>query len=178
MQPRPGAAAARREGGAGPRAQTLQRMIATHRPQAFLEGSGSFMLEGQTAERLPPVAGDAQALYQDYLPEAVVRRPGHRGWFTVVDGRGRVRWTFKEYPAEEWQGWHLLVLVALHTPPEYLAYLRRCDIGSPAGTALHDELAGAYTIRFRFTITANDGLQFAGGVFLRGCGACGSGRGE
>jgi len=86
------------------------------------------MREGDEPEALPLFEGDPQDLYQDFLPQAIVNRPGHRGWFTAVDGRGRIRWFYKEYPDEAWQGWHLLVLVAHHTPPEYLAYLQREEI--------------------------------------------------
>jgi len=59
-----------------------------------------------------------------------VRRPGHQGWFTVVDGRGRVRDWMKDGAVfgEAWQGWHLLVLVAGQTPAPYLAYLQRESI--------------------------------------------------
>jgi riboflavin biosynthesis pyrimidine reductase len=98
-----------------------------HRPQATLEGSGSLVREDDEPELLPSLEGDPQPLYQDFLPNAVIHRAGHRGWFTVVDGRGRVRWAYKDGAAfgETWEGWHLLVLVAHHTPPEYLAYLRR-----------------------------------------------------
>ena len=99
-----------------------------HRPQATLEGSGSFVREDDEPEPLSPFASDPQPLYdEDFAPDAVIHRPGHRGWFTVVDGRGRVRWVYKDGAAfgEAWEGWHLLVLVAHHTPPEYLAYLRR-----------------------------------------------------
>ena len=97
----------------------------THKPQVILEGSGSLVTSDADPMPLPPVAGDPKALYQDFLPDTVVHRPGHRGWFTVVDSRGRVRWAYKEWPEEEWAGWHLLVLGAHHTPPEYLAYLQR-----------------------------------------------------
>ncbi len=100
----------------------------THKPQAFLEGSGSLVRDNEEPEPLPPFEGDSKSLYQDFLPDAVVRRPEHQGWFTVVDSRGRVRWAYKEWPEEEWTGWHLLVLVAHHTPPEYLAYLQRESI--------------------------------------------------
>ena len=100
----------------------------THKPQVILEGSGSLVRDSDDPEPLPPFAGDTKALYQDFLPDAVVNRPGHRGWFTVVDSRGRVRWAYKEWPEEEWQGWHLLVLAAHYTPPEYLAYLQRENI--------------------------------------------------
>ena len=98
-----------------------------HKPQATLEGSGSFVRDEDEPAPLPPPEGDPRALYDDYLPAAILGRPGHRGWFTAVDGRGRVRWTYKEGDAfgEGWAGWHSLVLAARHTPPAYLAYLRR-----------------------------------------------------
>jgi 2,5-diamino-6-(ribosylamino)-4(3H)-pyrimidinone 5'-phosphate reductase len=98
----------------------------THRPQATLEGSGSFVREVDEPAPLPPVESDSGTLYQDFLPEAVVQRPGHRGWFTVVDGRGRGRDWVKDGAAfgPDWAGWHLLVFVGRHTSPEYLTYLR------------------------------------------------------
>ncbi len=101
---------------------------AAYQPQVILEGSGSFMLEGMVPDPLPPVEGDPTSLYQDFLPEAIVNRPGHRGWFTVVDSRGRGRWLYKEYPGDEWAGWYMLILAARCTPPEYLAYLQRENI--------------------------------------------------
>ncbi|NDJ78959.1 MAG: deaminase [Chloroflexi bacterium] len=101
---------------------------ATHQPQATLEGSGSFVLDGTEPEPLPPFEGDPTPLYDDFLPEHVIHRPDLQGWFTVVDGRGRVRWLYKEWPDPAWTGWLLLVLVGHHTPPAYLAYLRREDI--------------------------------------------------
>jgi 2,5-diamino-6-(ribosylamino)-4(3H)-pyrimidinone 5'-phosphate reductase len=101
-----------------------------HKPQATLEGSGSFARESEKSEPLPPFEGDPQTLYQDFLPDAIVHHPDHRGWFAAVDGRGRIRWAFKDGGAfgETWRGWYALVLVARHTPPQYLAYLRREDI--------------------------------------------------
>lgn len=103
-------------------------LVSIHKPQAYLEGSGSLVVEGSQPEPLPPVSGGVEALYRDFLPEAVVNRAGHRGWFTMVDSRGRIRWLYKEWPEEEWAGWHLLVLVSHRTPPEYLAYLQRENI--------------------------------------------------
>ncbi|RPI83674.1 MAG: deaminase [Chloroflexi bacterium] len=100
----------------------------THQPQATLEGSGSFIREGDVPEPLPAVEGDTSHLYLDFLPEQILNRPGHKGWFTVVDSRGRVRWYYKEFPDPAWEGWYLLVLVCRSTPPEYLAYLQREDI--------------------------------------------------
>lgn len=99
----------------------------THQPQATLEGSGSFVREDEEPAPLPVVEGDPGPLYQDFLPDDVVHRPGHRGWFTAVDSRGRIRWDYKDGAAfgETWVGWYALALVGHHTPAEYLAYLRR-----------------------------------------------------
>ncbi len=114
----------------GESSEAFEWLKLTHQPGATLEGSGSFVREGDEPALLPPFDGDPQPLYDDFIPEAVIRRPGHRGWFTVVDGRGRGREWIVDGSAfgEAWQGWHLLVLVARHTPAEYLAYLRRENI--------------------------------------------------
>jgi len=96
-------------------------------PQVLLEGSGSLVLSGGEPEPLPAAEEGIGTLYEDYLPEAIVRVDG-RKWLSIVDSRGAVRWMYKEYPGEEWAGWYLLVLVALDTPAEYLAYLRRESI--------------------------------------------------
>jgi hypothetical protein len=100
-----------------------------HMPQATLEGSGSFVREVDIQEPLEPHQGDIKSLHQDFLPEDALHRSGHKGWFSVVDGRGRIRWMYKdEYPDEAWRGWHLLVLVCHQTPAEYLAYLKRENV--------------------------------------------------
>jgi 2,5-diamino-6-(ribosylamino)-4(3H)-pyrimidinone 5'-phosphate reductase len=108
----------------------FERLKSIHRPEATLEGSGSFAREGDEPEQLPPFTGDLKTVYQDFLPEAAVQRADHRGWFIVVDGRGRVRRWIKDGSVfgEAWAGWHLLVLVAHQTPPEYLEYLQRENI--------------------------------------------------
>lgn len=98
-------------------------IFARCQPQAVLEGSGSFVPDDFQPDPLPPVEGNPAKLYQDYLPDEVVHAENRR-WFTVVDGRGRVRWLYKETPGELWAGFHLIVLVSHTTPPEYLAYLR------------------------------------------------------
>lgn len=105
---------------------TFEWLKRLHRPGATLEGSGSFIRDADEPEPLPPAEGDPATLYDDFLPPAVVERPGHAGWFVVVDGRGRGRGWIKDGAAfgESWQGWHLLVLVSHHTPAAYLAYLR------------------------------------------------------
>lgn len=94
-----------------------------HQPDVLLEGSGSLVAEGQQPDPLPDPTESVDDLLTDFLPTDVVART--RGWLAVVDSRGRIRWQYKEYPGEEWAGWHLLVLVSTATPPAYLAYLRR-----------------------------------------------------
>jgi 2,5-diamino-6-(ribosylamino)-4(3H)-pyrimidinone 5'-phosphate reductase len=113
---------------AGESEEVSQLLKSLHQPQVILEGSGSLVLDGAPFVPLPAVDGDPAALYQDFLPTGVVHRPDQRGWFTVVDSRGRVRWKYKEWPGEEWAGWHLLVLVAKATPSAYLRYLQRDTI--------------------------------------------------
>jgi hypothetical protein len=99
-----------------------------HKPQAYLEGSGSLVAHTEKPTALPPFKGELKKLYQDSLPESVVKRANHRGWFCTVDSKGLIRWVYKEFPSEEWKGWHLMVIVANHTPPEYLAYLQKENI--------------------------------------------------
>lgn len=82
---------------------------------AILEGSGSLVAEDPP--ELPAYGDDAGG---HHLPADVIRQvsPPHM-WFTVVDGRGRVRWT------EKHADWDPLVLVSRSTPAGYLEYLRR-----------------------------------------------------
>jgi len=96
-----------------------------HKPQAYLEGSGSLVTKNTKPQTLSKFKGNPKPLYEDYLPDSVVKRPQHRGWFVTVDSKGLIRWVYKEYPSEEWKGWHLMVLVSNQTPPEYLAYLQK-----------------------------------------------------
>jgi 2,5-diamino-6-(ribosylamino)-4(3H)-pyrimidinone 5'-phosphate reductase len=87
---------------------------------AILEGSGSLVTEDAIPEKLPTYDGDAAGLYRHFLPPDITGLPSPpHMWFTVVDSRGRVRWT------EKHQDWDVLVLVARSTPADYLGYLRR-----------------------------------------------------
>jgi len=87
---------------------------------ATLEGSGSLVVDGTEPSPLPPYEGDPAVLYTDFLlPEATDQPSPPHMWFTVVDGRGRIRWT------EKHPGWDVLVLVCRLTPADYLGYLRR-----------------------------------------------------
>jgi 2,5-diamino-6-(ribosylamino)-4(3H)-pyrimidinone 5'-phosphate reductase len=87
---------------------------------AVLEGSGSLVAEDEIPAELPTYDGDPAGLYEHFLPSDVLeqRTPAHM-WFTIVDSRGRVRWT------ESHENWDALVLVARSTPADYLGYLRR-----------------------------------------------------
>lgn len=102
-------------------AEVRDAVDALHAPQAKMLGSGSLVKEGAPLRDLPPFEDDATPLYEDYLPEAVVDRPGHTTWLTVVDSRGRLR---SGYNGTDSPGCHLLHLVSHSTPPETLAFLR------------------------------------------------------
>lgn len=134
---------------------------ALHNPGAILEGSGSFALEGSHSESLPLVESDSVSLYTDFLPPSLTNQAGRR-WFTVVDGRGRVRWTYKEFPDQNWAGWHLLVLVHHSTPPEYLAYLRREEIPYLVAGDGQVDLAEAFS-KMRLQLGVECILSTAGG---------------
>ena len=95
---------------------TLADMEALHAPQAMLEGSNSFVPRDAPPLDLPN-AVPGRDLYDDFIPDGLA--VGSTRWFTAIDSRGRVRWTYKEMG-----GWTLLVLVASSTPAGYLAYLR------------------------------------------------------
>ncbi len=109
----------------------IKQLRTIHKPLVTdLEGSGSFISEGVMPDPLPLFQGNKEAIYMDFLPEAVIRRPGHKGWLVVVDGRGRGRNWIKDGSVfgDEYVGIHLLVLAGHHTPPEYLAYLQNESI--------------------------------------------------
>jgi riboflavin biosynthesis pyrimidine reductase len=106
--------------------ESIRQLVALHNPQVLLEGCGSFVKEGEELQPLPASEYDSAELYRDYLPETVVGRAGHRGWFAAVDGGGRLRSGIKEFPG--WDGWHTLHLTSMGAPPDYLAFLRRLEI--------------------------------------------------
>ena len=122
------------------RAALLQRLYA---PSATLEGSGS-MVPG-TAGPLTglPAASPSEQLYEDFVVAEAA------SWFTVVDGRGRVRWTMKSSGGQE-----LLVLASRSTPAAYLAFLRREGISYlVAGTQRVDLGAALRRMRARLGVT-------------------------
>lgn len=100
-----------------------------HKPNAYLEGSNSLVSGTNKSEETfeSPKNFDEQEasdLQKDFLPTEVINRSNHKGWFIMVDSRGKIKWKFKEYPSEEWVGWHVLVLVSKRTPLEHLKYLQ------------------------------------------------------
>ncbi len=102
-------------------------LMDTFHPQVFLEGSGSFVAPDQPGEPFTPLDRNMPELDDDFLPPEVLNVPG-RNWFAAVDGRGRIHWSFKEYPDPAWAGWYALALVCAATPREYRAFLRRESI--------------------------------------------------
>jgi 2,5-diamino-6-(ribosylamino)-4(3H)-pyrimidinone 5'-phosphate reductase len=115
----------------------------------------------------PPEKGDV--LLEDFLPEEAVAR-ARTGWMAVTDSRGVVRWMYKEWPGEEWAGWHLLVFVAQMTPPEYLSYLRREGIPYLVVGQDRVDLPAALTRlgdRFAITTVVSTGGGRLNGALLR-----------
>jgi 2,5-diamino-6-(ribosylamino)-4(3H)-pyrimidinone 5'-phosphate reductase len=147
-----------------PKESVFARLKALHAPQATLEGSGSFVLKSHSPEPLPPHRADSASLYADYLPEGKVKRPDHRGWFVVVDGRGRGRdWIVDGTVfGPEWTGWHLLLLVGQHTPCDYLAYLREAQIPYLVAGDGHVDLGQALA-KLHAQLGVNCVLSTAGG---------------
>jgi 2,5-diamino-6-(ribosylamino)-4(3H)-pyrimidinone 5'-phosphate reductase len=84
-------------------------------PRVVLEGSGTFVHDNAgPLEHQGPDAHDRGVLLDDFLP---ARRDTK--WFAVVDGRGRIEWTYKGDERSR-----LLVLVCATTPLGHLSYLR------------------------------------------------------
>lgn len=98
-------------------AQRAANIEERHHPTVFLEGSGTFV--AATAGPVTGIAGrhDPSDLRHDWLPELAPK------WFAVVDGRGRVPWSFTSSADIS-----LLVLVSARTPLGYLAWLRTLEV--------------------------------------------------
>ncbi len=108
-------------GGSDAWIQVALRINQIHRPEAEMQGSGSFVREGDESIPLPAWEGDAESLYHDFLPDEVVSSPDHEKWLVVVDGRGRMR---SGYRGNERSGSHMLHLVSHGVPAEYLGFLQ------------------------------------------------------
>ncbi len=93
-----------------------------YKPDMFLEGSHMVVADNEELTELPEYHGDLDQLYEDWLPEEIVHRPGRKTWTSVVDGRGRFR---NGYTAEcDDPSTYMVHLTAETAPAEYLAFLR------------------------------------------------------
>ncbi|HEY31871.1 MAG TPA: deaminase [Dehalococcoidia bacterium] len=101
--------------------ELMEWIKSTHHPQAFLEGSGTFVRKDCKLDDLPLFHGDTQQLYGDFLPDSVLKDPKLQGWGVLVDSKGLCR----NLLAWVDEGIHGLILVAKQTSPEYLADLQR-----------------------------------------------------
>lgn len=108
-------------GGGGAWTDAVARIYEIHGPQAEMQGSGSFVKEGEGLRPLPPVEGDTGSLYEDFLPKEVVNEPDREKGLVVVDGRGRMR---SGYRGDEDSGSYMIHLASHAVPAEYLAFLQ------------------------------------------------------
>jgi len=103
-----------------------------------LEGSGTFVPDSAPPLALPPV----NVPPGDFLPAV-----GSPRWFAVVDGRGRMEWSFKGDGTTR-----LLVVVNKSTPSGYLGFLRSsgipylCASGLPAMVEKFGSVLGAPSV--------------------------------
>lgn len=146
-------------GGGGAWEDTVRRIEAIHSPQAEMQGSGSFVREGEALRPLPPFEGDPEPLYGDFLPEEVVEKPDLRKWLILVDGRGRMR---SGYKGDEASGSYVLHLVSHGVPAEYLAFLQREHIPYLLAGERHVDLPAVMEkLRTKLDVTCL--LSIAGG---------------
>lgn len=88
-----------------------------HHPTVVLEGSGTFVPDAAEPATGIPGQHNPSDLRQDWLPRQSPR------WFAVIDGRGRVPWSFTGDGDMS-----LLVLACERTPLSYLAWLRTLEV--------------------------------------------------
>jgi riboflavin biosynthesis pyrimidine reductase len=122
-----------------------------HRPTVVLEGSGTFVDDGDGPVELPETDLSAADLLVDFVPHRTPK------WFAVVDGRGRVAWSHKGDSVTS-----LLVVVCRGTPLPYLAHLRRERIPYLVAGDGRVDLAAAL-VKFREELGAECVVSEAGG---------------
>lgn len=137
-----------------------------HQFDFYLEGCNMLVAETDTIKSLPEFTGDKETLYQDYLPEAVVKRKGRKTWTSVVDGRGRFRNAYKAYTDNPES--YMIHLTSYNAPPEYLAFLQKEEIPNLLTgndkvdlTAMFDKLYRVLNVR---TILTSSGGKLAGAL--------------
>jgi 2,5-diamino-6-(ribosylamino)-4(3H)-pyrimidinone 5'-phosphate reductase len=89
-----------------------------HAPTVTLEGSGTFVGPDTDSPWRQERSASSLHRHEDHLPRWAPR------WFVVVDGRGRVDWS---YTGDDETA--LLVLVCRATPSGYLAHLQELGVG-------------------------------------------------
>ena len=109
---------------AGDSSDVYARLMADYQPTALLEEQRIAGTGGRSAGAAAALRGRRRRTVLGLSAGVGCGRAGPQVVHEVVSGRGRVRGWMKEYPGEEWAGWHLLVLVCRSTPPDYLAYLQ------------------------------------------------------
>ncbi len=90
---------------------------------ANMLGSNSLVKEGENLKEIPKFTGDKSELFQDYLPDEVIKNPKRKGFLVVVDGRGRLRSGYKGREEEP-----MLHLVSHGVSSEYLYFLKNHNI--------------------------------------------------
>lgn len=121
-------------------------------PTVVLEGSGTFVPDGAPPLPLPPV----NVPPGDFLPAV-----GSPRWFAVVDGRGRMEWTFKGDGTTR-----LLVVVNESTPSGYLGYLRTSEIPYVSAAGL-PEMIGKFGSVLGATCIVSEAGGGLNGALLR-----------
>ncbi|WP_238007219.1 dihydrofolate reductase family protein [Dactylosporangium sp. AC04546] len=122
-----------------------------YRPTVVLEGSGTFVGDDAPAAACDEDDTPAEVLLADYLPKRTPK------WFAVVDGRGRVDWSFFGDAQTS-----LLVLVCESTPLPYLARLRRDGVPYLVAGQARVDLRVAL-LRLREALGAQCVVSHAGG---------------
>lgn len=119
-------------------------VIEKSEPTVVLEGSGTFVPDSAPPLPLAPV----NVPPGDFLPAV-----GSPRWFAVVDGRGRMEWSFKGDDTTR-----LLVVVNAATPSGYLGFLRSSGIPYVSASGL-----AAMLEKFRSVLGATCVVCEAGG---------------
>lgn len=88
-------------------------------PEGGMLGSLSIVRKDDPLKELPEFHGNAEELYEDYLPDNIVSKT--QGWSILVDGQGRCR---HGYNGTENPGGYAIYIVSSSVSPNYLAFLR------------------------------------------------------
>jgi 2,5-diamino-6-(ribosylamino)-4(3H)-pyrimidinone 5'-phosphate reductase len=121
-------------------------------PTVTLEGSGTFVSDSAPPLALAPV----NVPPGDFLPAV-----GSPRWFAVVDGRGRMEWSFKGDDTTR-----LLVVVNPDTPSGYLGFLQSSGLPYPSASGL-PEMLGKFGSMLGATCVVSEAGGGLNGALLR-----------